>query len=148
MDGRQQCPDARPAGHAEHANAGWVHYQIKISVDDGYLFTIKQSAANASGKPLVVRPIGLVSRADKAHDPDSWTNHVGPMTVFGGTADYGINCKTLDEGSEGFSNVSGWLGFTDKYWLTALVPAGNVARTSGARRAADTRPTLPRRQSP
>jgi YidC/Oxa1 family membrane protein insertase len=104
-----------------------VHYQIKISVDDGYLFTIKQSAANASGKPFVVRPIGLVSRADKAHDPDSWTNHVGPLTVFGGTADYGINYKTLDEGSKSFSNVSGWLGFTDKYWLTALVPAGNVA---------------------
>ena len=79
-----------------------VHYQIKISVDDGYLFTIKQSAANASGKPFVVRPIGLVSRADKAHDPDSWTNHVGPLTVFGGTADYGINYKTLDEGSKSF----------------------------------------------
>ena len=61
-----------------------VHYQIKISVDDGYLFTIKQSAANASGKPFVVRPIGLVSRADKAHDPDSWTNHVGPLTSSAG----------------------------------------------------------------
>ena len=104
-----------------------VRYQIRIAVDDGYLFTIRQSVANASGKPLVLRPVGLVSRADKSHDPDSWTNHIGPMTVFGGTADYGIDYKTLDEGSKNFSNVGGWLGFTDKYWLTALAPEGNVA---------------------
>ena len=104
-----------------------VRYQMRIAVDDGYLFTIRQSVANASSKPLVLRPIGLVSRADKAHDPDSWTNHIGPMTVFGGTADYDINYGTLDEGSKSFSNVAGWLGFTDKYWLTALAPEGNVA---------------------
>ncbi len=104
-----------------------VRYQIRIAVDDGYLFTIRQSVANASGKPLVLRPIGLVSRAEKSQDPDSWTNHIGPMTVFGGTADYDINYDTLDEGSKSFSNVGGWLGFTDKYWLTALAPAGNVA---------------------
>jgi YidC/Oxa1 family membrane protein insertase len=104
-----------------------VRYQMKITVDDGYLFTVQQTATNASGKPVVLRPVGLVSRADKSHDPDSWTNHVGPMTVFGGTADYDIDFSTLDEGSKTFSNVSGWLGFTDKYWLTALVPSGNVA---------------------
>lgn len=104
-----------------------VRYQMKIAVDDGYLFTVQQSAINGSGKPVVLRPNGLVSRADKSHDPDSWTNHVGPMTVFGGAADYDINFSTLDEGSKTFSNVSGWLGFTDKYWLTALVPSGNVA---------------------
>ena len=104
-----------------------VRYQMKIAVDDGYLFTVQQSAINASGKPVVLRPVGLVSRAEKSHDPDSWTHHIGPMTVFGGAADYGIDYSTLDEGSKSFSNVSGWLGFTDMYWLTALVPSGNVA---------------------
>jgi YidC/Oxa1 family membrane protein insertase len=103
--------------------ADGTRYQLRIAVDDGYLFTIDQRVLNGSGKPAIVRPIGLVSRATKAHDPDSWTNHVGPMSVFGGKADYDIDYKTLDEkGSEAFSNVSGWLGFTDKYWLTALAP--------------------------
>jgi YidC/Oxa1 family membrane protein insertase len=105
-----------------------VRYQIRIAVDEGYLFTVQQSASNGSGKAIVVRPIGLVSRSDKSHDPDSWTNHVGPISLFGGTADYDIDYKTLDqEGSKSFAGVSGWLGFTDKYWLTALVPDGTVS---------------------
>ena len=104
-----------------------VRYQIKIGIDDGYLFTVRQSVANATGKPVVVRPLGLVSRSTKSTDPDSWTNHVGPISVFGGKADYDIDYKTLDEGDKSFGSESGWLGFTDKYWLTALVPSGTVA---------------------
>ena len=112
-----------------------VRYQIKISVDDGYLFTVRQSAMNGSGKPVVVRPIGLVSRGAKSSDPSTWTNHVGPISVFGGKADYNVNWKDLDEkGDQTFSNVSGWLGFTDKYWLTALVP-GIAGMTADFRRS-------------
>src|SRR4051794_39567962 len=101
-----------------------VRYQLKIAVDDGYLFTVQQSVMNASGKPIVVRPVGLVSRAAKSTDPTSWTNHVGPMSVFDDKAHYDVDYKTLDEeNGRTFNNVSGWLGFTDKYWLTALAPA-------------------------
>jgi YidC/Oxa1 family membrane protein insertase len=104
-----------------------VRYQMRIAVDDGYLFTIDQSATNASGKPILLRPIGLVSRATKSADPSTWTNHVGPISVFGGKASYDIGWKDLDEkGVQSFSDVSGWLGFTDKYWLTALVPPSSV----------------------
>jgi YidC/Oxa1 family membrane protein insertase len=75
--------------------------------------------------PVTVRPIGLVSRARQSADPDTWTNHVGPIGVFDGKANYDVNWKDLDEkGSSSFGNVGGWLGFTDKYWLTALVPQG------------------------
>ena len=102
-------------------------FQIKIAVDDGYLFTIQQTVTNASGQPLSVRPIGLVSRGAKSPDVDSWTNHVGPIGVFDGKANYDVNWKNLDEGTgETFGNTSGWLGFTDKYWLTALVPQGGM----------------------
>jgi YidC/Oxa1 family membrane protein insertase len=105
-----------------------MRYQLKIAVDDGYLFNVQQSAMNGSGKPVTVRPIGLVSRAGQSADPSTWTNHVGPIGVFGGKADYDVNWKDLDkEGSKTFPYVSGWLGFTDKYWLTALVPGGSVA---------------------
>jgi YidC/Oxa1 family membrane protein insertase len=104
-------------------SADGVRYEMKIAVDDGYLFTVDQRAINGSDKPVVVRPIGLVSRGSKSTDPTTWTNHVGPIGVFDGKASYDVNWKDLDEGkSETFGNVPGWLGFTDKYWLTALVP--------------------------
>ena len=108
--------------------ADGTNYRIKIAVDDGYLFTVQQSVTNASEQPLSVRPIGLVSRAEKSHDPDSWTNHVGPIGLFGGKADYSVDFKTLDEkGPQPFNNVAGWLGFTDKYWLSALVPQASMS---------------------
>jgi YidC/Oxa1 family membrane protein insertase len=108
-------------------SAEGVRYEMKIAVDDGYLFTVDQRAINASGKPIAIRPIGLVSRATKSTDPTTWTNHVGPIGVFDGKANYEVNWKDLDEGKgETFGNVPGWLGFTDKYWLTALVPPGSI----------------------
>jgi len=82
---------------------------------------------NASAQPLNVRPIGLVSRVEKSHDLDSWTNHVGPIGLFGGQANYSVDYKTLDEkGPQAFDNAAGWLGFTDKYWLAALVPQASM----------------------
>src|SRR6476661_6077199 len=114
---------------------GGARYDIKIALDEGYLFTVNQRVTNDSDGPLAIRPSGLVSRSLKSHDPDSWTNHVGPISVFGGKADYDVDYKTLDQsGSQAFDNVSGWLGFTDKYWLTALVP-GNAAMSADFRRS-------------
>jgi YidC/Oxa1 family membrane protein insertase len=133
-DGQTLSP-GRPVTLSTQGADG-VRYQIRIAVDDGYLFSVTQRVLNASGKPIVVRPIGLISRADKAHDPDSWTNHVGPMSVFGGKANYEIDYKTLEkEGAQGSNGVSGWLGFTDKYWLTALAPAADAAMAADFRRS-------------
>jgi YidC/Oxa1 family membrane protein insertase len=112
-----------------------TRYQIRINVDEGYLFTIQQSVSNGSGKPLSLRPIGLVTRAAQSADKSMWTNHVGPIGVFNGKVDYSVNWKDVDEGKpENFDNT-GWIGFTDKYWLTALVPQGNS--TSEFRKAAN-----------
>jgi YidC/Oxa1 family membrane protein insertase len=122
-DGQQLTP-GHPVTLTTQTPDG-TRYQIKIAVDDGYLFTVAQSVTNASGAALNIRPIGLVSRSTQSADHSTWQNHVGPIGVFDGKANYDVNWKDLDQGkSEGFDNVTGWLGFTDKYWLTALVPQG------------------------
>jgi YidC/Oxa1 family membrane protein insertase len=131
----QQLVPGRPVTLSTQMADG-TRYQIKIAVDEDFLFTVQQSVLNASGKPITVRPIGLVSRAAKSTDVDSWTNQVGPIGVFDGKANYDVNWKDLDEGkSETFANVPGWLGFTDKYWLTALAPQG--AMTGEFRKSAN-----------
>jgi len=122
----QQLTPASPVTLSTQMPDG-TRYQLRISVDEGFLFTVRQSVLNAAGQPITVRPIGLVSRATQSADPSSWTNHVGPIGVFDGKAKYDVNWKDLDQGTtEAFNNVGGWLGFTDKYWLTALAPAGSA----------------------
>jgi len=132
---RQVLTPGQPVTLTTHGPNG-VRYEMKISVDEGYLFSAEQRAINASGGPVAIRPIGLISRASKSQDHDSWTMHVGPISVFGGTADYDVDYSALDEdGTKSFSSVTGWLGFTDTYWLTALAPAGDPQMAADFRKS-------------
>ncbi|TMJ18914.1 MAG: membrane protein insertase YidC [Alphaproteobacteria bacterium] len=99
-------------------------FQIQLSVDDGYLFTVEQRVVNRGAGAVGIQPFSLVSRTGASHDPDSWTAHVGPMGVFNGAADYGNNYADIAaDGQRGFDGRGGWLGFTDKYWLAAIIPS-------------------------
>ncbi|WP_203309528.1 membrane protein insertase YidC [Sphingomonas beigongshangi] len=104
------------------ANARGQRFQIKLSVDDGYMFTITQTVLNGGTAPVPVAPYGYVSRVGVSKDPGTWQIHTGPMSVHNGGADYGVNFKDVDKAPTRFTSTGGWLGFTDKYWLTALVP--------------------------
>ncbi len=101
-------------------------FQIIVSVDENYLFTIRQRVQNGGSSAVEVRPYGLINRATVSDDKSSWTMHVGPMSYLEGSAEYGIDWKDLDGGqAKRFTSDGGWLGFTEKYWLTALAPAGS-----------------------
>ncbi len=112
-------------------------FELIVSVDEDYLFSVQQRVANPGANAVAVRPFGLISRANKSPDPDSWTVHVGPIGVFNGAADYDVNWKDLDEQPNGkqFNTRGGWVGFTDKYWLTALAPAENANFAASLRKS-------------
>jgi len=113
-------------------------FELIVSVDDGYMFDVKQRLVNGGPSAVAVRAFGLANRADQSPDPSTWTNHVGPISYLGGVADYGVDWKTLDENKAGITRDSrgGWLGFTDKYWLTALVPAKGAPIEASLRKSA------------
>ncbi len=101
-------------------------FEIVVAVDAKYMFTIRQRVINAGPAPVAVQPFALLNRDGKSPDRSSWTMHTGPVGVFDGKANYDVDFDTLDEGSADgtrFASRGGWLGFTDKYWLTALIPA-------------------------
>ena len=107
-------------------------FTIKLAVDDGYMFTAEQTVANTGAGAVGVRPFALVSRANPSPDPDSWTMHVGPVGVFNGVANYSWNFDELKEGGDQrFSSTGGWLGFTDKYWLAAVIPDQKASVQAG-----------------
>jgi YidC/Oxa1 family membrane protein insertase len=110
-------------------------FEILLGVDDGYMFTVDQRITNRSGGAFAARPYASVSRARSSHDPDSWTMHVGPVGVFNGAADYDWGYDDLAAGNrQAFGTTGGWIGFTDKYWLTALVPDQRTAVDAGFRK--------------
>ena len=123
-------------------NGQGQRFEIKLAIDEAYMFTVEQSLANAGDGAVAVRPYSLVSRVGVSKDPDSWTIHTGPIGVFNGAANYSIDFKDLDTaGAAGqrFSTTGGWLGFGDKYWLTALIPNQSVPVEAAFRSGGDKR---------
>lgn len=112
-------------------NNGGQTFTIRYSIDANYLISVEQSVTNASGDAIALTPFGLISRVydpEQFHidDRDSWTIHNGPIGVFDGAANFDWNYDDVAEaGSKGVRlNVTdGWAGFTDKYWMAALIPA-------------------------
>lgn len=100
-------------------------FEIALTIDRNYLITAKQTVSNSATSPVTLTPYATISRTGKSADLDSWTIHVGPMGVFDGSANYDWDYDDVqDAGPNGvsFSTTGGWIGFTDQYWLTALVP--------------------------
>ena len=116
------------------ANGDGLTFKIRLSIDNDYLFKVDQwiepsaGAAAAQGEIPQLRPYGLVRRHGTPEGAGLFVLHEGPLGVFrdsldqDGTLDE-ISYSTLqDDGAVKVSSIGGWLGFTDKYWLTALIP--------------------------
>ena len=101
---------------------GGQRYTIELSVDDNYMFTAKQSVANLGNGPVEATPFSQVTRAEKSTDLDQWAANVGPIAIANGSANY-LDYPKIEEAQQSFDTRGGWAGFTDHYWLTAVIPA-------------------------
>src|SRR5690606_5047345 len=105
------------------ASSGSQRFIIELSADDGYMFTITQKVANLGDKPISVAPYGYLYRYGAGRDADTWTIHAGPVASYDGQVNYSVDYDTVaEEGVQRFDSTGGWIGYTDIYWLTALVP--------------------------
>jgi len=104
-------------------NGKGLLFTRKIAVDENYIFTVTQTVANHTADAVSLTPYGLVSRAGAAPASKSRLLHIGPIGVFDGTLNDGIGYADLKpDAKHDFSTTGGWLGFTDDYWLTVLIP--------------------------
>ncbi len=106
--------------------AGTQRYLLQISVDSGYMFTIRQSVVNTGAQPVQVATYGLLSRRGAPVDKDTMTIQVGPIYEAGNGVKFDVDYKDIDAAPTSFNTKGGWLGFTDHYWMTALIPDQNV----------------------
>ncbi|MDA5192943.1 membrane protein insertase YidC [Govanella unica] len=94
----------------------------KISVDDDYMFTVVQRVQNTGDKTVSLTPYGLISRHGTPVTADMMVLHEGAIGVFGETLVEEKYKSWRKDGRIAHSGQGGWLGMTDKYWMTALVP--------------------------
>ena len=104
------------------ANGQGLIFEREIAVDDNYLFTVKDSVRNTSAQTVTLYPYAIINRKGTPDITGIWILHEGMIGVFNQTLET-FGYRALKDG-ETFKTetTGGWLGITDKYWMTALIP--------------------------
>ena len=111
-------------------NGAGLRFNRSIALTDDYLLTVEQSVSNDTASPVTLFPYGLVSRSGTPETSGFFILHEGPMGVLGeGLQEHDYD-DLVDDGEIKVENTQGWLGITDKYWLTALIPEPGEAFTA------------------
>lgn len=98
-------------------------FAIELSVDDHYMITAKQTVANTGTGPIVAQPFALINRTSDTASQDTWNVHSGPIADADGAVQFDLDYDDLEEeGSQAIDGGTDWIGFTDIYWLSALIP--------------------------
>ena len=105
------------------SNGAGQRFGIEFAIDANYLITAKQTVANLAPGTIVVRPFAVINRTSKTASLDQWTMHSGPIGYFGSGVDFGTDYDDVSEASRlAPKGAAGWIGFSDIYWMSALVP--------------------------
>tara|TARA_R110000772_G_scaffold179004_1_gene290420 strand:- start:25 stop:1782 length:1758 start_codon:yes stop_codon:yes gene_type:complete len=104
-------------------NGNGLVFKRTISIDKNYMFTIDQRVENSTNTPVTLYPYGLISRYGTPETTGFYILHEGLLGVVEGALKE-IDYDDLQEEPAGISTetTGGWLGITDKYWLTSLIP--------------------------
>jgi YidC/Oxa1 family membrane protein insertase len=109
-------------------NGEGLLFELVIRVDEHFLFTVEQRVTSSKAEPVTLRPWGRIRREHTPSTAGNYILHEGLVGVFGGRLTEQTYSTARDEAAKnnGISfrheGRGGWGGFTDKYWLTALLP--------------------------
>jgi YidC/Oxa1 family membrane protein insertase len=115
-------------------DAAGITYTIRFAIDANYMITAEQSATNASAAATIIQPFALIKRTSTTATLDEFVAHSGPVGVFAGALwDPHSYAELAELGGEKPDGAASWLGFTDRYWLGALVPGKGETDSAGFR---------------
>jgi YidC/Oxa1 family membrane protein insertase len=104
-------------------NGEGLQFRRTISVDNKYLFTIKEDVTNTGANPVTLFPYGLISRHGTPKTLGYYILHEGLIGVLGDDGLQEYTYKKIEEKkSLTFKVTNAWLGITDKYWAATLLP--------------------------
>lgn len=106
-----------------------IEFKIKITLDENYMFKVSQAVKNNSKAEISVASYGRINRTMNEKRQANYILHEGAIGAFNGAVSE-ITYKNLaKEKAVNFTDSAGnngWMGITDKYWLSAIVPDKNI----------------------
>jgi len=105
----------------EWNNGEGLIFTKKIELDDNFLFKVTQSIKNESNNSFQFYPYAQITRKGNIEGMQIYILHEGFLGVFGDELKE-ENFDDIEKEKFSISATKGWLGITDKYWLTAIVP--------------------------
>ncbi len=106
----------------EWDNGQGLKFIRRIAIDDDYLFTISQEVENYGGEPTRLFSWGRIKRFGTPATSGFFILHEGLLGVFNSTLNEVDYDDILEDGELSERSSGGWIGITDKYWMTALAP--------------------------
>jgi YidC/Oxa1 family membrane protein insertase len=111
----------------KYDNGEGLTFRRKISIDEHYLFTIKDEVTNVGTAPVTLYPFALISRHGTPQVSGYYILHEGLIGYLGDQGLQEYTYKKIDDAKTvNFKVTDGWLGITDKYWASALLPDTNA----------------------
>ena len=126
----------------EWDNGNGLTFTRSIAVDENYMFSVTQNVTNATGGSVRLAPYGLIERRSLPDLQNFFVLHEGivrlnddelseikykKMPDMDVVAREGARAEVYDV------QENGWIGFTDKNWMTTLVPEPGQAFRSVAK---------------
>ena len=107
------------------ANSQGITFEKVISLDENYLFNVDQRVINNSEKSFDLFPFGLSKRQGIPEMQNFFILHEGPISITNGVLEE-YDYDDLKENKKiKHTSIGGWIGITDKYWQTAIIPNQN-----------------------
>lgn len=112
-----------------------VVYEREFNVDEDYMFTITERVQNNTAETINIQPLAFVSHKGEPESNGTFVLHEGAIRNTDGVVDElkfkKIRSADLTDKPGVFADKTsvsekGWVGFTTKYWMTAIVPENNT----------------------
>ncbi|MAY90688.1 MAG: membrane protein insertase YidC [Rickettsiales bacterium] len=102
-----------------------VIFEKRISVDENYMFEVTQSVINGSNSAVKLYPYGNLTRNGQPDTIGFYILHEGVVGMQDGElieTNYDDIIELPTEKRTREIQENGWIGFTDKYWMSTLLP--------------------------
>ena len=111
-----------------------ITFLLNFSIDENYMFSIKQEVINNSSSNIEVYPYRLIKRINTPQTINFFILHEGLISLINDELleknydDLEDDCTNALQVKDSYcdnKSSGGWLGFTDKYWMSTLIPEPN-----------------------